>query len=135
VAPPKPPYEEAMEALAALEAKQYLRQGKIREQAFELSEILKRYIGRRYETNAAEFTTEEILDWIDGSPLAGELRSRMQWFFRTTDPVKFAKWVPDSGTVGRFMDEVKAFLNKTRPAAQEQPPQQGEAVPDALSKS
>jgi hypothetical protein len=113
--PPKPPYEEAMEALAVLEAKQYIAKGMIREYAFELSEIVKRYIERRFDVNAAEFTTEEMLDWIKLSPLDPDCRKSAEWFFSTTDPVKFAKWLPDNDTVNRFGPGMRSFIEKTRP--------------------
>jgi hypothetical protein len=116
--PPKPPYEEAMEALAALESKQYLQKGLVREYVFELSDILKRYIERRFSINAAEFTTEEMLAWLGISPLAKEQRMAMEWFFRTTDPVKFAKMLPDNDTIDRFGSEARAFLEATKPATE-----------------
>lgn len=113
--PPKPPYDEAIEALAALEAKQYLIAGKIRDHVFELSDILKRYVERRFGVNAAEFTTEEMLAWLGVSPLDKEQRLSLEWFFRAADPVKFAKMVPDGGTVDRFGVEVRGFLEATKP--------------------
>jgi hypothetical protein len=113
--PPVPPYEEAIEALAALEAKQYIAKGMIREYAFELSEIVKRYLERRFDVNAAEFTTEEMLDWIKLSPLDPDCRKSAEWFFSTTDPVKFAKWLPDNDTVNRFGPAMRDFVEKTRP--------------------
>jgi hypothetical protein len=113
--PPKPPYDEAMEALATLEAKQYIAKGMIREYAFELSEIVKRYLERRFDVHAAEFTTEEMLDWIKLSPLDPDCRKSVEWFFSTTDPVKFAKWLPDNDTVNRFGPGMRSFIEKTRP--------------------
>jgi hypothetical protein len=113
--PPKPPYEEAIEALAALDAKQYLLKGLVREYVFELSDILKRYIERRFTINAAEFTTEEILAWLGISPLEKGRRNAMEWFFRATDPVKFAKQTPDQDTIVRFGTEARAFFEATKP--------------------
>lgn len=114
-APPKPPYEEAIEALRLLEAKQYIAKGMIREYVFELSDIIKRYIERRFDINAAEFTTEEMLDWIRISPLDPSMRRALEWFFSTADPVKFAKWTPDSDTVYRFGADMRAFVEQTKP--------------------
>ena len=113
--PPKPPYEEAILALAALDAKKYLQRGMVREYVFELSDILKRYIERSFTVNAAEFTTEEMLAWISISPLDKERRVSMEWFFRNTDPVKFAKHLPDQDTIERFGSEVRGFLEATKP--------------------
>ena len=118
--PPKPPYEEAMEALAALESKQYLQKGLVREYVFELSDILKRYIERRFSINAAEFTTEEMLAWLGISPLAKEQRTAMEWFFRAADPVKFAKMLPDNDTLGRFGAEARSFIEVTKPVVDQE---------------
>lgn len=113
--PPKPPFDEAIEALSALEAKQLLMKGMVREYVFELSDILKRYIERSFGINAAEFTTEEMLAWLGISPLDKSLRASMEWFFRAADPVKFAKYLPDQKTIDRFMVEVRTFLEATKP--------------------
>ena len=100
--PPKPAYEEAIEALGILHGKRYLQQGLIREYVFELSEIFKRYIGRRFGVNAEEYTAEELIAWLGVSGLEMKIRHPVEWFFRTTDLVKFAKFTPDDATVERF---------------------------------
>jgi hypothetical protein len=113
--PPKPPYEEALEALTALEAKQYLQKGMVREYVFELSEILKRYMERRFGVNAAEFTTEEMLAWLGISQIDKEQKNSAEWFFRAADPVKFAKFLPDRDTIGRFGAEARGIIEATKP--------------------
>lgn len=118
IPPPIPPYEEAMMALGVLHGKRLLEKGLIREYVFELSEIFKRYIERRFSTNASEFTTEEMIAWAGASALDKKLKSSLEWFFRTTDPVKFARIIPDSDTVNRFSTEVTTFLESTRPLPQ-----------------
>jgi hypothetical protein len=89
--PPVPPYEEAIMALGVLHGKRLLEKGLIREYVFELSEIFKRYIERRFDTNASEFTTEEMIAWAGASGLDKKLKNSIEWFFQTTDPVKFAE--------------------------------------------
>ncbi|MFP4013563.1 MAG: hypothetical protein ACLFVQ_05720 [Chitinispirillaceae bacterium] len=115
VIPPKPPYEEAVEALEKLKKRNLIQHGYIQEYVFELSEIFKRYLGRRYEVNASEFTTEEMIDWLDTATMAKELKMNAEWFFRTSDPVKFAKWIPEMQIINRFLKEVEAFLEATKP--------------------
>jgi hypothetical protein len=119
--PPKPPYEEAMDAFKELEAKQYLLKGMIREYVFELSEILKRYAGRRFEVNALDFTTEEMLEWLEKAPVDKSLRRSTEWFFVETEPVKFAKQIPEKDTVRRFGEEALSFIEKTRPVLTPEP--------------
>jgi hypothetical protein len=118
--PPKPPYEEAIEALRMLEEQQYLGKGMLREHVFGLSDILKRYIERRFDVNAAEFTTEEMLGWIMTSSLEPPEKKIAEWFFAATDPIKFAKMLPDNDTLHRFGHEVRQFLEQTRPGIETQ---------------
>lgn len=129
--PPKPPYEEAVEALGILHGKRYRQQGLIREYVFELSEIFKRYIGRRFQVNAEEFTAEELIAWLGVSGLETKIRHPVEWFFRTTDLVKFAKFTPDDSTVERFGKEVMNFLEITKPQPSQtiESGQTGESVP------
>jgi len=104
---------------------------------FRLSDIFKRYIGRRFGANAADFTTSEMLAWIRFSALDKERKNGADWFFRTSDPVKFAKWVPDSDTTGRFGAEVRAFLEATRPSVEQEkkPENTAEVKADAPAQS
>ena len=130
--PPVPPYEEAIEALSSLGLKKYLQRGLVREYVFELSEIFKRYIGRRFECNAVEYTTEEMIAWTGAMALDKKLRGTIDWFFRTTDPVKFARLIPDSATIDRFEQEVKTFLEATKPVIENSgtSPQENVESPD-----
>jgi len=128
--PQKPAYEEAIEALLQLEDKKLVPAGLIKEHVFELSEIFKRYIGRRFAANALEFTTDEMVSWLESSKLTKELRLNAEWFFRTSDPVKFARLIPDSQTLQKFDDEIKKFLEATKPV----PQVQGETQPQGKTE-
>ena len=113
--PPPPPYEEAMEALRVLEMDNLLRQGMVQAYVFRLSEILKRYLERRFSFNAQEFTTEEILAWLHASTLARPARASAEWFMRESEPVKFARFLPDDLTLEQMGREVRSFVEETRP--------------------
>lgn len=134
-----PPYEEAIAALNDLERKKYLQRGLSREYVFELSEILKRYIERRFSVNASEFTTEEMLAWLGISDLEKDLKRSVEWFFSASDPIKFARQIPGEETLDRFIKETRNFLEKTRPVLQEtkSAPQsiqtQGASIPEPVS--
>lgn len=119
--PPQPPYEEALDALRELAVQKFLQRGLIREYVFELSEIFKRYIGRRFACNAVEYTTEELFAWLGASGFTTSCRASVEWFFRTTDPIKFARLIPDQKTLDRFEQEVRTFLEETKPVINEEP--------------
>lgn len=110
-----PPYEEAIAALHELERKKYLQRGLVREYVFDISEILKRYIERRFSINASEFTTEEMVAWLGISGLESKLKQSVEWFFRTSDPVKFARYIPDDPITNKLSSTVNDFLDATRP--------------------
>jgi hypothetical protein len=114
-----PPYEEAIAAINELESKKHLIRGLVREYVFELSEILKRYIERRFSINASEFTTEEMIAWLGISGLDTKAKQSVDWFFRTSDPVKFARHIPEEIITNRFMKETMEFLGATRPLLQD----------------
>jgi hypothetical protein len=110
-----PPYEEAIEAINALEGKKYLERGMAREYVFELSELFKRYMGRRYDIIAPELTTDEIVSWLEFSGLSREMRLCAERFFRSGDQVKFAKFRPDKREADGYMGDVKMFIEATKP--------------------
>lgn len=118
IEPPKPPYEEALLALRELEHKRYLDKGLFQTQVFELSDILKRYVARRFEVSAEEFTTQEMVEWVAASSLLHQDRESLRWFFVTADPVKFAKLIPERQEVEKLGAEVWKFLEATRASAQ-----------------
>src|SRR5919109_5074610 len=59
--PPPTPEEEAMARLVALKQRRPWDRGLGRAAVFELSEILRAYLGRRFRFDALDLTTEELL--------------------------------------------------------------------------
>ncbi len=84
--PPIPAEQEALQALEQLkfsDAKQYY---------IELSNIVRRFIERRFDLNATEQTTEEFLINASRSSLLNDAnRQMLETFLREADMVKFAK--------------------------------------------
>ncbi len=111
-----PPYEEAILALETLLSKGFLSIGLIREYTFAVSDIIKRYIERSFSIPASEYTTEEMLCWIEIAPLPADEKNRLSWFFKTTDPVKFARSIPAMEILTRFSGDARAFFDATRPS-------------------
>lgn len=114
--PPLPPYEEAMKALSALDRKELIEKGERREYVFELSEIVKRYAGRRYDVNFPEFTTEEILDWLGRTAIIKDASDILKKFFEDTHMIKFAKYTPDIASSRELRDKAISFIKITKPA-------------------
>ncbi len=91
VPPPRPPHEEAEAALARLAEKGLIAKGEIALFYTELTDIIKRYAGRRFEVPYLERTTEEVL-----SDLAAKEVSTppLRAILEVADLVKFAKQMP-----------------------------------------
>jgi len=121
-APPIPPHVLAFHALAALKGKGLLEKDKCKPFYTELSMILRTYLEGRFNLNAPDETTEEIVEQLSTSPdLDGNQRNILQDFMRQADMVKFAKGHPDRTTMESAFDTTKQFVNETKLV--------GEAVP------
>lgn len=114
--PPLPPYEEAMKALSSLDRKELIEKGERRQFVFELSEILKRYAGRRYDVNFPEFTTEEIMEWLNKTAIIKDASDILKIFFEETHMIKFAKYTPDITSSRELREKAIKFIKVTRPA-------------------
>lgn len=127
--PVLPPYEEAMERLAALSPANLVRQNRARELCFELSEILRRYVSRRFGVEALESTTTEFLALVPKLPVKAELRQWLTPFCESTDAVKFASAPLLESEAEDLTARLKDFVRQTRPV---EPPEG--AKPDYPAK-
>ena len=114
-APPLPPYEEALKRLQDLRAQQLPGQNRAREFAFELSEILRNYVGRRYGIEALESTTEEFLEKSKTLPLTGAEKDWLRAFCQSLDPLKYATSRIGEIEAERMMREMEDFAERTQP--------------------
>lgn len=120
-AEPIPPDRLALRELGDLERRDLLGRGELRRFYGELTDILRRYLERRFTVPALELTTEEVgyrLRSIGDLPVAHALQARV--VLEEADLVKFAKHEPDRETAQQRLFDVKAFVRATTPA--EEPP-------------
>ena len=114
-APPIPPYVIAFRALEALKNKGLLEKDECSPFYTELSVILRTYLEGRFNLNAPDETTEEIVEEMSKSPeLDGSQRNILQEFMRQADMVKFAKGHPDRSTMEAAFGTTKQFVEQTR---------------------
>jgi hypothetical protein len=114
---PLPPWEEALKALDKLPKDEWLARGLVSKYYYALSEVLKRYIERRFEFNAVEQTTTEIV--LNLKIHKTPLRQEFSDFLNRADLVKYAKAVPPGQEVSQAMKTVRELIAKTIPAPQE----------------
>jgi hypothetical protein len=116
VPPLAPPGEEAEAALRRLAEKKLLEKGEVSQFYTELSEIVKRYAGRRFEVPYLERTTSEVLS--DLRPLSGKklsegVLSDLRAILETSDLVKFAKRMPDRSQGESSFELALLLIQKT----------------------
>ncbi len=91
---PRPSWEIAYADLAVLKDRGLPAKGELKKYYFELSDIMKRYIGNKFEVNAIDMTTLEIGDILVDIDLDRDIHRDFMAFFEHGDLVKFAKLIP-----------------------------------------
>ena len=114
-AKPIPPHIEAMQALDDLAAKKLWQNGQEKLFYTELTDILRFYIERRFDVQALEKTTDEILDEL--YELAESQKAsltNLKQILQLADLAKFAKYkpLPDENQLS-FMN-AKMFVEQTK---------------------
>jgi hypothetical protein len=114
-APVVPAWDEALQAIDRLNGKDLIAKGFIKRYYYALSEILKRYIERRFEFNALEQTTTEIMYEMKFHTVLE--RDDFGKFFNRADMVKYAKFVPQTEELNAAEVQVRELVIKTKPEA------------------
>jgi hypothetical protein len=112
VAPPRPPHEEAEAALARLAERELIEKGELEVFYTELTDIMKRYAGRRFDVPYLERTTGEILSDLKARNASeGSLRAILE----VADMVKFARERPNQDVARASLRMANELVQKTRP--------------------
>ena len=134
--PPRPPEEIALEKLHALKAEGEPGPDRKKQWYIRLSEILREYIGLRYDFNGLESTTEEIVHILRGRKTHGLTQAELFRFLNDCDMVKFAKYLPTSGEDDLAIGEAFRIVQLTTPEAKRQaPPGEGAGPPGGGSRA
>ncbi len=78
-----------------------------------MTEILRRYIERRYDIMAMEQTTDEILATMKKTANGSAGLQRLSGILKLADLVKFAKVIPDDEENAAQIEEAIVFVNET----------------------
>ncbi len=92
---PIPPHIQAIEDLQILDKRELWQKGKIKKYYSELTDILRVYFEHRFQMNAMEYTSQEILYHIDKRLISKENYQHLEELLFQADMVKFAKAKPD----------------------------------------
>ena len=128
--PRLPPYDEAYQALCRLRDSGLLEEGRLKTYFTRLSEIIRRYLERRYLIQAMESTTTQVLDQL--RKMALDELNLFRDFFPCCDLVKFAKYAPSVPEQERVTQLAFRILEATRPAEPVLP--DSESTPEAAGR-
>jgi hypothetical protein len=110
------PHEIALADLDQLLAKKLLASGQLQEHYFELSEILRRYLGTLLSIPALDWTTEEIGEYISShSKMDNNARQTILALLPATDQIKFAKAPVELQTALNHVEAVRNYIRSTTP--------------------
>lgn len=114
--PALPPHEAALAALARLERGPLLAQGRVREYVYELDEVFRAYLERRFRVPAIASTSEQLLDAVRAAPrLPSDTSVFVKRFVRETDPIKFSDARGDGARVQQWTRDIRTYVERTKP--------------------
>jgi hypothetical protein len=123
--PPRPPWEVALETLAALRRSgpDLVREGRAIELVDGASDALRQYLGARFSFDGLESTTDEVLGHMKRAGRIGVALADIATLLRDCDLVKFAKMEPTEAEYVAFLDSAERIVRGTMPAMFEPPPE------------
>jgi len=111
--PLPPPGVEFEEAVRALIAQQLPEHGEMRTFAQELSWILRRYLGRRWERPALASTRPEIISWLPATRLCVRDQGRIATWLEETDRIKFSGHKPLLPDARVLLEAARSVVERT----------------------
>ncbi len=107
------PWIEAQIALENIPLASWLEKGLVKTYYYTLSEILKRYLERRFAFSALEQTTTEIMNCLKS--LKTPMQEEFGHFFERADLVKYAKLRPPDEELSAALATARGLVQKTIP--------------------
>jgi hypothetical protein len=107
------PWEEALAALDKVPAEDWLASGHFKRYYYTVSEVLKRYLTRRFGFPALDQTTTEIVRAMKAAKIPE--REGFGEFFQRADMVKYAKFVPLATEAAAVIPNARELVRVTTP--------------------
>ena len=79
----------------------------------DVTNVLRKYISQRYNINALEMTSHEILESMKDVCNVSDV-SKLKVVFNTADLVKFAKYSTDANDMTYYLDSIVHFIDSTK---------------------
>ncbi|MBC2704621.1 hypothetical protein [Desulfobacula sp.] len=106
---PMAPYEAALKELEFLFQKEMVDP---RLFYFDLTAVLRQYIGRSYTINAIEMTSQEFVNHINRLDFDKAVKRDIARFFKLSDPFKYAGTVPEKDRVKEDLLFIKEKIHQ-----------------------
>ncbi|WP_407401014.1 cell wall anchor protein [Sodaliphilus sp.] len=110
-----PPYEEAMINLNRLKESNLWQNGQEKEYFTGLTDILRVYIDRRFEINAVEMTSTQIIDTLKKNDETRAVNEQLSMILEMADVVKFANVRPLADDNEMAFKRAVNFIEATKP--------------------
>ncbi|MFV0583753.1 MAG: hypothetical protein ACK5N4_17100 [Parabacteroides gordonii] len=112
--PKLPPHEQAIKELDEIKQQKLWQQGRNKEYYTLVTETLRRYIVERFNINAMEMTSGEILDILRKDHEADSVYENLKQILNLSDYVKFAKMNPLPSENEQSLSNAYLFINQTK---------------------
>ena len=110
----KPAWEVALLELENLKSSEPLERKEIKKHYIVLSDIIRKYLERRYQITALDRTTQEVKAELKRVKAEGEVTDLVYGFLISCDLVKFAKYIPSKEEIEQDWNEAFTIVNMTK---------------------
>lgn len=110
----RPAHEIALEKLNALQDAKLWQQGNIKQYYTIISDTVREYISNRWNIDAMERTTDEIMHSSFIQQVSNETYNRLKSVLTISDLAKFAKYTPLASENEQTITESFTFVNETK---------------------
>jgi hypothetical protein len=110
-----PPHVRAIQALDAIKGEKLWQQGKDKEYHSQISDVIREYIDERFQVNAMEMTSGQILRIVQGVSDVDLVFNHLKQLLLLSDLAKFAKYNPLPEENELSMMNAYLFVNSTTP--------------------
>ena len=128
--PARPAEEVALEKLDRIKEEKIWQQGQVKEYHTELTDVVREYIGSRFDIRSSEKTSDETLRAIKPvltgkdsafSSQHSDLYEKLRKMLSLADLVKFAKWTTTPDENENALRTAYEFVRETTPQAEPEP--------------
>lgn len=123
--PKLPPHVIALRRLDEIKERKAWQTGDVKGFYTEVTDVLREYLDGRFDINARELTSDEIMQLVKKVPETEEIRGVLKQLLELADLVKFAKVVPLEDESARAIISAFEIVDKTKVEEEPEAPAEG----------